>query len=96
MSLEFEWDLKKAKSNLRKHGVSFEEAITVFADPLARIFDDHRHSSDERREIIVGHSIRGNLVLASFTSTDDEGVRILSARKATRTERKGYEENVGS
>jgi hypothetical protein len=94
MSLEFEWDGKKAATNLAKHEISFEEAITVFADPLARIFNDDEHSGDERREIIIGHSAEQNLVLVSFTSIDDR-VRILSARKATRTERKDYEENVG-
>ena len=68
----------------------------MFADPLARIFNDDEHSSEERREIIVGHSAERNLVLVSFTGIDDDRVRILSARKATRTERKDYEENVGS
>ena len=95
MSLQFEWDPKKAETNLAKHEVSFEEAITVFADPLARIFNDDEHSGDERREIIIGHSAQQNLVLVSFTGIEDR-VRILSARKATRTERKDYEENVGS
>ena len=56
MSLQFKWDLKKAEASLAKHGVSFEEAMTVFADPLARIFADDEHSGDERREIIIGHS----------------------------------------
>jgi uncharacterized protein len=56
MSLQFEWDSRKAESNLAKHGVSFEEAITVFADPLARIFNDEEHSGKQRREIIIGHS----------------------------------------
>jgi hypothetical protein len=56
MSLEFEWDPAKADENLRKHGVAFEEALTVFADPLARIFDDHEHSTEEPREIIIGHA----------------------------------------
>jgi len=94
MSLQFEWDSKKAERNVAKHGVSFEEAITVFADPLARIFNDEDHSGDERREIIIGHSTQQNLILVSFTGVDR--VRILSARKATRTERKNYEENVSS
>jgi hypothetical protein len=58
MSLQFEWDAKKAEANLAKHEVSFEEAITVFADPLARIFNDDEHSGNERREIIIGHSAR--------------------------------------
>ena len=95
MSLQFEWDSKKAEANLVKHEVSFEEAITVFADPFARIFNDDEHSVDERREIIIGHSSQQNLILVSFAGIDDR-VRILSARKATRTERRDYEENVSS
>ena len=94
MSLQFEWDSKKAEANKVKHGVSFEEAITVFADPLARIFEDPGHSETERREIIIGHSNKQNLILVSFVENDR--VRLISARKATRTERKDYEENVGS
>jgi uncharacterized DUF497 family protein len=94
MSLQFEWDSKKAEANKVKDGVSFEEAITVFADPLARIFEDPEHSEIERREIIIGHSAKQNLVLVSFVEGDR--VRLISARKATRTERKEYEENVGS
>jgi uncharacterized protein len=95
MSLRFEWDAKKAKTNLTKHDVSFEEAVTVFADPLARIFPDEEHSIDEVREIIIGHSARHNLLLVNFTGSD-ERVRIFSARKVTNLERKDYEENVGS
>ena len=95
MSLRFDWDPKKAETNLAKHDVSFEEAMTVFADPLARIFPDEEHSVDEFREIIIGHSARLQLILVNFTSTDDQ-VRLFSARKATRMERKDYEENVSS
>ena len=95
MPLQFEWDARKAKANEAKHGVSFEEAITVFADPLARIFDDPEHSETERREIIIGHSDRRNLILVSFAEGEDR-IRLISARKATRTERKDYEENVDS
>lgn len=62
MSFEFEWDPKKAEENLKGHGVAFEEALTVFADPLARIFDDPDHSTDEIREIIVGHSEKQRLL----------------------------------
>ena len=58
MPLQFEWDPKKAKANEAKHRVSFEEAITVFADLLARIFEDPEHSESERREIIIGHSVQ--------------------------------------
>ena len=92
---QFEWDRKKAKSNEAKHAVSFEEAITVFADPLARIFDDPEHSESERREIIIGHSGERRVVLVIFIASDDN-LRLLSARKATRKERKDYEENVQS
>ncbi len=95
MSLRFEWNPKKAETNLAKHDVSFEEAMTVFADPLARIFPDAEHSVNEVREIIIGHSARHQLILVHFTGTD-ERVRLFSARKATRMERKDYEENVGS
>ena len=69
--------------------------MTVFADPLARIFPDEEHSIYELREIIIGHSAEHQLILVNFTSIDDR-VRIFSARKATRRERKDYEENVGS
>lgn len=90
--MEFEWDDAKAESNLAKHGVSFEEALTVFDDPLAAIFDDEHHSLGERREIIIGYSYEGRLVLVSFVERSDR-VRIISARPATRRERSGYEEN---
>lgn len=93
MHLKFEWERKKATSNLSKHGVSFEEALTVFSDPLARIFNEEDHSIEERREIIIGHSAQGRLMLVCFT-TQGESVRIFSARIATRRERKDYEENV--
>ena len=93
MNLIFEWDARKAQANLSKHGVSFQEALTVFADPLARIFDDEDHSIEERREIVIGHSFQGRLLVVCFTS-QGESVRIFSARAATPRERKDYEENV--
>ena len=93
MDLRFEWDETKAEINLSKHGVSFQEAQTVFLDPLARIFDDEFRSVDELREIIVGHSIDGRLLLVSFTERETGLVRIISARRATRRERNDYEEN---
>jgi len=95
MSLRFEWDPNKAEANLAKHRVSFEEAVTVFADPLARIFPDDEHSLHEFREIIIGHSAGHQIILVNFTGIKDR-VRIFSARKATRRERKDYEENFGS
>ena len=94
MSLEFEWDPKKAKENLSNHdGVSIEEGKTVFTDPLAKILRDEDHSYDEQREIIIGHSTRERLFLVSFTGGGIR-VRIISAREATATERRDYEENT--
>jgi len=92
MSFEFEWDPKKAEENLKRHHVAFDEALTVFADPLARIFDDPDHSTDEPREIIVGHSEKQRLLLVSFTERAPK-VRIIGARKATKRERQDYEQS---
>lgn len=91
MGLKFEWDKKKAESNLKKHGVSFDEATTVFRDPLAAIFDDEEHSDSERREIIIGYSQRNRLLLVSFVERVVNVIRIISARLATKKERKDYE-----
>jgi uncharacterized DUF497 family protein len=96
MPLAFEWDSGKAKSNLRKHGVSFDEACTVFDDSRATIFPDEDHSNGEEREIIMGYSILDRVVLVSFTECSMDRVRIISARKATRRELRDYEENIGS
>jgi uncharacterized protein len=96
MPLAFEWDSGKAKSNLRKHGVSFDEACTVFDDSRATIFPDEDHSNGEEREIIMGYSILDRVVLVSFTESSMDRVRIISARKATRRELRDYEENIGS
>ena len=93
MSLEFEWDAKKAQANRATHGVDFAEALTVFRDPLARIFEDEEHSQIERREIIIGHSVKQRLILVWFTVRQSR-IRIISARRATPLERKDYEENV--
>ena len=95
MDMSFEWDPRKAAANRKKHGVSFEEALTVFGDRLARIFDDPDHSSGEAREIIVGHSTRHRLLVVCFVERG-ERVRIFSARKATRRERKDYEDSQRS
>jgi len=94
MSYRFEWDANKAASNIIGHGVSFDEASTVFDDPLAKIFDDEGHSFDEKREIIIGHAINNRLLLVCFTERPKEIIRIISAREPTRRERKDYEENV--
>jgi len=91
MPLEFDWDSNKASTNLRKHGVSFNEAATVFGDPLAATFHDPDHSHGEIRHITIGASVRHNLLVVSHT--DRHGViRIISARKATGYERRYYEE----
>ena len=93
MTPEFEWDAAKAKANHTNHGVAFEEALTVFADPLAKIFDDPDHSTDERRELIVGHSADQRLLIVSFTERGRR-TRIVSARNATARERRDYEQSA--
>ena len=92
MAPEFEWDAQKAKENVKNHGVGFEEALTVFADPLANIFEDPDHSDDERRELMIGHSASQRLVIVSFTERGRR-TRIIGAREATARERKDYEQN---
>lgn len=89
--MTFEWDDEKARGNLVKHGVSFDEAETVFADPLAGIAPDPDHAERERREIIAGVSAAGRLLLVSFTERG-AAIRIISARELTRLERRLYEE----
>ena len=88
----FEWDPDKAQRNLKKHDVSFREAMTVFRDPLARIIADPLHSTEEERFVIVGASDKNRLLVVVFTERGDN-VRIISARRTTRMERKNYEEN---
>jgi uncharacterized protein len=95
MEVKFEWDRRKASANERKHGVSFDEAMSVFNDPLARIFDDEDHSTREAREIIIGTSARQRLLVISFVARR-EIVRLINARKGTRREREDYEKNAGS
>ncbi|MEI8371594.1 MAG: BrnT family toxin [Planctomycetota bacterium] len=96
MALQFEWDEDKAVSNLQKHGVSFDEASTVFTNPLAVLFDDEEHSDDEIREIAIGHTILQRLVLVFFTERGEDLIRIISARKATKRERRDHEEGTRS
>jgi uncharacterized DUF497 family protein len=93
MGLEFEWNAAKAEANVQKHGVSFTEALTVFADPLARIFDDPDHSHEEDRELIVGYSGGRRLVIVCFAEREGR-IRIISARAATKRERQDYEEST--
>ncbi len=89
--MEFEWDPDKAAGNLAKHNVEFAEAATVFGDPLAVTFYDPDNSDDEDRFLTFGHSIAERLLVVSHTERQD-ATRIISARAATRRERKIYEE----
>jgi uncharacterized protein len=91
LALEFEWDPRKAARNLAKHGVSFEEAATVFGDPLGKLVADPRHSAVEERLVLLGISKRRRLLAVMF-SERPKAVRIISARQATRPERRDYEE----
>ena len=91
MAYEFEWDPIKAATNLRDHGVSFEEASTVFADPLAMFMADPDHSVDEERFVLLGESTRRNLLVVAFAERPPR-TRLISARRATRHERRQYEE----
>ena len=90
--MRFAWNEKKAASNLVKHGVSFEEASTVFGDPLSNAFPDTDHSVEEQRFVIIGSSQQGRILVVAHTD-DGELVRVISAREATHGERKSYEES---
>jgi uncharacterized DUF497 family protein len=90
--MEFERDEKKAEANLAKHGVSFEEAETIFDNPLYVDFYDPDHSFDEHRYIIIGESHQRRLLIVSYSERDDDVVRLISAREVTRIEREAYEE----
>lgn len=89
----YEWDATKAKINRRDHGVSFEEAATVFLDPLAVTYPDPEHSDEENREITIGHSVKQRILFVSHCQRRDR-IRIIGARKATRKERKQHEEGI--
>jgi uncharacterized protein len=91
MPLEFEWDPQKAEANLKKHGVSFEEASTVFGDPLSLTVSDPDHSEHEERLLLLGRSTTGTLLVVIHVAHGEQ-IRLISARRATRRERKEYEE----
>jgi len=91
--LKFEWEPRKAKINLKKHGVSFAEASTAFEDVLSLTIDDPLHSSDEERLVLIGMSFKNRLTIVVHTERGDN-IRIISARKATKKERKYYENNA--
>lgn len=91
--MKFEWDDAKASANLEKHGVTFEEAISAFGDPFLIIFADPDHSIDELRFLLLGVSDALRLLVVSYTDRESY-IRIISAREATRPERKNYEEEL--
>ncbi len=87
MGITFEWDTEKAKANLRKHGVSFEEAQSVFLDESARLIDDPDHSDDENRFILLGYSFQARCLIVSHCCRESDSViRLISARRATAQE----------
>jgi hypothetical protein len=88
--VQFEWDRDKATRNLTKHGVSFDEAVTVFYDPLSATFDDPDHSAGEHRFVTIGFSVQGRLMVVCYTERGLT-VRIISARLASARERKRHE-----
>ena len=91
MAREFTWDPRKAAANLEKRGVSFEDASTAFGDPLSVTVGDPDHSEDEARFVLIGQSFRGQLLVVVH-SERESGIRIVSAREATRRERRDYEQ----
>ena len=93
MELTFEWDEEKGLLNRKKHGVGFDEAKTVFNDPLSITIADLQHSGNEDRYIDIGLSVRGRLLVVSYTERESN-IRIISCRKATKSERKTYEQAI--
>ncbi|MBE7551804.1 MAG: BrnT family toxin [Candidatus Brocadiae bacterium] len=91
MALTFEWDAEKARENLRKHNVSFEEAKTIFDDPFSITIADPEHSVDEDRYIDIGLSTKGQFLVVVYTERGTN-IRIISCRKATNLERRSYEQ----
>jgi uncharacterized DUF497 family protein len=92
MAFRFHWDPQKARANLKKHDVSFEEAATVFGDPLSLTIVDPKHSTQEEdRFLLLGQSASGRLLVVAHTETGDD-IRLISARLAARRERRDYEE----
>jgi uncharacterized DUF497 family protein len=89
--MNFDWDPRKAAANIKNHdGVTFEEAETVFGDPVAAVFIDEDHSWDEKREIIIGYSSKQQLLVVCFTEREDQ-IRIITARRADSDERRKHE-----
>jgi len=93
MQPQYEWDEDKARINLRKHRVSFQEGATIFNDLLVATLPDPDHSHDEQRYIAIGRSVRGQILVVVFTEREDK-IRVISCRKATPRERRAYEEDT--
>ena len=94
-TIQFEWDNNKNATNIKKHKISFEEASTVFYDDRAILFDDPEHSCEEERFLIIGTTMSSKICIVSHCyRDDDEIIRIISARKATKSEQNVYEENL--
>ena len=91
MSISFEWDAQKARTNERKHGVAFGDAATAFGDPLSVTVPDPDHSIEEARFVLLGSTYRGTIVVVVHAERD-ESIRIISARRANRAERRAYEQ----
>ncbi|MGL3710660.1 BrnT family toxin [Leptospirillum ferriphilum] len=91
--IAFEWDIDKARANVRKHGVTFEEARSCFYDPRQIVFYDPDHSDDEDRELLIAHSNQGRVLIISYT-LKTEVIRIISARKATKSEEIRYAQGI--
>lgn len=89
--VRFEWDPAKAAANNQKHGISFAEALTCFSDPLALLLEDRRHAE---RLVLIGVSTRSRVIFTVYAELANDGVRIISARRATREERRTYEEGA--
>lgn len=88
----FTWDPRKNATNIRKHGIDFREAATAFYDPFSTTFPDDSHSDEEQRFLTIGASVRGSILVIAHTEESDT-IRIISARQATPSERRFYEEN---
>jgi len=89
----YEWDPKKAAQNQKKHRVSFDEAVSVFSDPFTLTFDDPDHSTNEKRFITIGTSMKGRILFLSHADKGEDHVRVISARGATKSEAHVYQES---
>ncbi len=91
--MRFEWDKSKAESNWRKHGITFKQALTVFADLYLLFTEDTKYSEQEEREWAIGEAENGSIIVVVFTMRG-QNIRIISERKATKRERRRYEEGI--